>query len=103
MSSVAAKAERQGRALRSTGHRTLIKLVENIGTHLGRWIVFHGRPPHGFAVGDLCRFGDGGPWIPVTDGTHWDEKHRWSPDGKIIYFVSARSGFYNVFGVHFDL
>jgi hypothetical protein len=44
----------------------------------------------------------GGPTLRVTDGEHWDDKPRWSPDGKIIYFISNRSGFYNVFGVHFD-
>ncbi len=29
-------------------------------------------------------------WIPVTDGTQWDDKPRWSPDGNIIYFTSER-------------
>ncbi len=27
---------------------------------------------------------------------------RWSPDGKRIYFVSGRGGFFNVWGIRFD-
>jgi Tol biopolymer transport system component/DNA-binding winged helix-turn-helix (wHTH) protein len=44
----------------------------------------------------------GGKWIPITDGKYWDDKPRWSPDGKTIYFVSNRGGFFNVWGQHFD-
>ena len=44
----------------------------------------------------------GGAWIPVTDGRNWDDKPRWSPDGKTIYFVSSRRGVYNVWGIRFD-
>ncbi len=70
----------------------------------GRWIVFQ-------AVRDLpttlestlyVTSASGGPWIPVTEGKHWDDKPRWSPDGRTIYFVSGRSGFFNVWGIHFD-
>ena len=32
-------------------------------------------------------------WIPVTDGTHWDDKPRWSPDGTMLYFTSERDGY----------
>ena len=38
----------------------------------------------------------------ITDGKHWDDKPRWSPDGKTIYFVSRPGGFFNVWGIHFD-
>ena len=44
----------------------------------------------------------GGAWTRITDGKHWDDKPRWSPDGKTIYFVSGRGGFFNVWGIHFD-
>ena len=46
---------------------------------------------------------DGGQWVRITDGKHWDDKPRWSPDGRVIYFLSERSGLFNVWGVHFDL
>ena len=70
----------------------------------GRWIVFEavknnpiGQESILYVVAE-----SGGPWIRVTDGKSWDDKPRWSPDGKTIYFVSGRSGFFNVWGVRFD-
>jgi hypothetical protein len=44
----------------------------------------------------------GGPLIRIADGKHWDDKPRWSPDGNIIYFLSEREGFFNVWGIRFD-
>jgi dipeptidyl aminopeptidase/acylaminoacyl peptidase len=44
----------------------------------------------------------GGAWVRVTDGRYWDDEPRWSPDGKTIYFVSARGGAFNVWGIRFD-
>jgi hypothetical protein len=44
----------------------------------------------------------GGAWRRITDGKHWDDKPRWSPDGRTIYFVSRPGGFFNVWGIHFD-
>lgn len=44
----------------------------------------------------------GGPWVRITDGKQWDDKPRWSPDGKAIYFLSRRGGFFNVWGTRFD-
>jgi len=32
-------------------------------------------------------------WIPVTDGTTWDDFLGWSPDGNLLYFFSDRDGF----------
>lgn len=32
-------------------------------------------------------------WIPITDGSTWDDKSRWAPDSKSMYFVSERDGF----------
>jgi eukaryotic-like serine/threonine-protein kinase len=34
-----------------------------------------------------------GDWIPLTDGTTWDDKPRMSFDGKLLFFVSDRDGF----------
>lgn len=45
----------------------------------------------------------GGEWIHITKGKTWDDKPRWSPDGRTIYFASTRgTGFVNVWGIRFD-
>jgi Tol biopolymer transport system component len=70
----------------------------------GQWIVYE-------AIRDLpsklesklfITRASGGPRTQITDGKYWDDKPLWSPDGKTIYFVSGRKGFYNVWGLRFD-
>lgn len=73
----------------------------------GRWIVFEavkgGMATEGAANATLCVVPvSGGPWIRITDGQFWDDKPRWSPDGRTIFFISQRTGFLNVWGIHFD-
>ena len=73
----------------------------------GRWIVFEsvkgGIGPAGTANAILCTVPvSGGKWIRITDGTAWDDKPRWSDDGRLIYFISTRSGFPNVWATRFD-
>jgi len=70
----------------------------------GRWIAFQAvRDLHGKLESTICATRTtGGPWIGITNGKHWDDKPRWSPDGKVIYFISGRSGFFNVWAIHFD-
>jgi len=45
----------------------------------------------------------GGSWIPITDTNHWTDKPRWSPNGKLVYYVAEKNGFLNVWGIHFDM
>jgi len=33
-------------------------------------------------------------WIAIGDRGGWSNKPRWSPDGRLIYFVSRRDGYY---------
>ena len=70
----------------------------------GRWIVFEAVKDQTMRLESTIYVMAvaGGPWIRITDGKHWDDKPRWSPDGRVIYFVSERGGFFNVWGVHFD-
>lgn len=70
----------------------------------GRWIIFQALEDQTmrFVSTIYVLAAAGGPWIRITDGKHWDVKPRWSPDGKVIYFLSERSGFFNVWGIHFD-
>jgi Tol biopolymer transport system component/DNA-binding winged helix-turn-helix (wHTH) protein len=68
-----------------------------------RWIVFEAvanspNPESALYVVPAS----GGSWTRITDGRHWDDKPRWSPDGRTIYFVSAPGGFFNVWGIRFD-
>jgi Tol biopolymer transport system component/DNA-binding winged helix-turn-helix (wHTH) protein len=44
----------------------------------------------------------GGRWTAVTDGAWFDDKPRWGPDGRTLYFVSNRNGVANVWGRRFD-
>jgi Tol biopolymer transport system component len=44
----------------------------------------------------------GGEWTAITDSRFWDDKPRWAPDGRTIYFISRRAGFINIWGRRFD-
>ena len=67
----------------------------------GKWIAFNAvSGPLNSTIYAIPA--TGGPWIRITDGKHWDDKPRWSPDGKTIYYLTERRGFFNVWGVHFD-
>jgi Tol biopolymer transport system component/DNA-binding winged helix-turn-helix (wHTH) protein len=70
----------------------------------GRWIVFETGRNLDRGVESTVRVisATGGPWIQVTDGKYWDDKPRWAPDGRTIYFISRRGGFFNVWGIRFD-
>jgi DNA-binding winged helix-turn-helix (wHTH) protein/Tol biopolymer transport system component len=70
----------------------------------GRWIVFEAeqfKSGHQSAIYVTSSDG-GGPWTQITEGKHWDDKPRWSPDGRTIYYLTERKGFFNVWGIHFD-
>jgi Tol biopolymer transport system component len=43
-----------------------------------------------------------GDWIPVTSASEWSDRPRWSADGKTVFYLSNRDGFYCVWGQHFD-
>jgi Tol biopolymer transport system component len=69
----------------------------------GRWIVFNGLTSSPIVESAIYVVPtSGGASLRITDGRHWDDKPRWSPDGRTIYFVSKPGGFFNVWGVHFD-
>jgi Tol biopolymer transport system component len=70
----------------------------------GRWIAFQATTDTATGI-DTALYvtsAAGGPWIRFGPEKHWDDKPRWSPDGKMIYFVSGRSGFFDVWGIHFN-
>ena len=68
-----------------------------------RWIVFGAdanspNPESALYVVSAS----GGPSTRITDDRHWDDKPRWSPDGKTIYYISGPGGFFNIWGIRFD-
>jgi Tol biopolymer transport system component len=68
-----------------------------------RWICFHAVDRKDNAVSTLYVIpAAGGDWTQISDGKDYAAKARWSPNGKNIYFVSPRTGFLNVWGIHFD-
>ena len=69
----------------------------------GRWIVFDAVASSPSPESALYIVpSSGGSWTRITDGKHWDDKPRWSPDGRTIYFVTGLGGFFNVWGIRFD-
>jgi Tol biopolymer transport system component/DNA-binding winged helix-turn-helix (wHTH) protein len=71
----------------------------------GQWVAFLDQSSHFTRLESIVYItrATGGPWIRVTGGNFWVDKPRWAPDGKIIYFLSRQSGFYDVWGIRFDL
>jgi dipeptidyl aminopeptidase/acylaminoacyl peptidase len=69
----------------------------------GRWIIFNDVANSLSLESTLYVVPtSGGPWTRISDSKQFDDKPRWSPDGRTIYFVSRRRGFFNVWGIHFD-
>jgi Tol biopolymer transport system component len=68
-----------------------------------RWITFLA---HDLSYGATSTIyvtpAEGGPWQAITDGTWFDDKPRWGPDGSVLYFVSNRTGVANVWARRFD-
>lgn len=44
----------------------------------------------------------GGAWHAITEGRSYDDKPHWSRDGRTMYFLSDRSGMFNVWARRFD-
>jgi eukaryotic-like serine/threonine-protein kinase len=71
----------------------------------GRWICFAAidvREPGADTIFVIPSTGaDRSHWTPLSSAHQWADKPRWSPDGKLVYFVQADS-FFNVWAVRFD-
>jgi Tol biopolymer transport system component len=66
-----------------------------------RWVVFTGAI-NPAAAGIIVVSAAGGAQIPVTTGETFDDRAHWSRDGRLIYFLSNRSGFLNLWARPFD-
>ena len=62
----------------------------------GRWVVFRrdlgGTSQIVLAPVLQAKGGKQNQWIPITDGRYVDDKPSFSPDGRIVYFLSSRDG-----------
>jgi hypothetical protein len=68
----------------------------------GAWLTFNAYKAGEQTSAINMIHSSGGEWTHITDGKYWDDKPGWSADGKTIYFVSNRGGFFNVWGIRFD-
>ncbi|MEO7270467.1 MAG: winged helix-turn-helix domain-containing protein [Vicinamibacterales bacterium] len=68
-----------------------------------RWIVFFAQD---MKEGGRSRLyvvpASGGTWIPITDGQAFDDKPRWSSDGRLLYYLSTRGAFLNIWARRFE-
>jgi Tol biopolymer transport system component/DNA-binding winged helix-turn-helix (wHTH) protein len=67
----------------------------------GRWVAFLAQTTRNESIIYVTP-ATGGRWIRITDGRFWEDKPRWSPDGKTLYFLSRQGGFYDVWGIRFN-
>jgi Tol biopolymer transport system component/DNA-binding winged helix-turn-helix (wHTH) protein len=73
----------------------------------GRWIVFEAtRRDEDSAVIYVAREDQRdsheSDWTVISRAHEWADKPRWSPDGKLIYFVLSRGLFLDLWAVRFD-
>ncbi len=70
-----------------------------------RWVAFNSWRPVDGKEGTIYVVPvGGGDWVPITDSQEWvwNDRPRWSPDGKIIYYIAAGAMGTNVWGRKFD-
>jgi serine/threonine protein kinase/Tol biopolymer transport system component len=72
----------------------------------GRWICFQAVSLKQPGVSPLFVMPSAGAdrsgWARVTGSEDWADKPRWSPDGKLIYFIRRHDSFFNLWAVPFD-
>jgi Tol biopolymer transport system component len=68
----------------------------------GRWISFHAVDVKKQTSRIYVAPVEGGPWIPIAHGDAWDGKARWAADGRALYFISNRTGVFEVWNIRFD-
>ena len=92
-----------GRGLRRLAYEDDVDLVQHRFSPDERWISFSVISRRDRSEARVYVMpAEGGPRIPVTGGGWYDDKPRWAPDGRALYFVSNRGGRSDVWGRRFD-
>ncbi len=92
-----------GRAMRRVAYEDGVDLVQHRFSPDQRWISFAVISLRDRTEARVYVMpAEGGPRIPVTDSGWYDDKPRWAPDGRTLYFVSNRGGRSDVWGRRFD-
>lgn len=68
----------------------------------GEWVSFIAAAPPLATSTIYAMPASGGTWIPITNGRQYDDKPRWAPDGRSVYYLSLRDGFWNLWRQAFD-
>jgi Tol biopolymer transport system component/DNA-binding winged helix-turn-helix (wHTH) protein len=96
----APQAEKQMRVLASHPEQNLYQARYSPDS---RWISFIAAKAFEAGISTIYVLpAAGGDWKRITEGKYFDDKPRWSPDGRKLYFISNRTGFFNVWGIGFD-
>ena len=70
------------------------------------WIVMVARMDGGSSRIYLVPFSDRlvprSEWIPLTEGSAWESSPQWSPDGKLVYYISTRDGYHCIWAQPLD-
>ena len=67
----------------------------------GQWVAYVGLTGPGRSAIHAVPLTGGAP-IKITDGDTYDDRPRWAPDGRLVYFLSTRGGFLNLWARRFD-
>ncbi|MEJ7709314.1 MAG: hypothetical protein WKF84_05510 [Pyrinomonadaceae bacterium] len=69
-----------------------------------KWISFIFQKPSEAGISTIFVVpAGGGEWTRITRDKYWADKPRWSPDGRIIYFISNYDSYFlNIWAIKFD-
>jgi Tol biopolymer transport system component len=105
---------RLGVSLITAGSQGKIAVLEDSGSDLrhahfspdDRWIVVVARIDGGSSRIYIAPFRASlvpkSEWIPLSDGSAWESSPQWSPDGKLVYYVSTRDGYHCIWAQRLD-
>jgi Tol biopolymer transport system component/DNA-binding winged helix-turn-helix (wHTH) protein len=68
----------------------------------GQWVAYVAVTGPGVSAIQVVRTTGGAPIQITGSDKTYDDRPRWSPDGRIVYFLSTRSGFLNMWARRFD-